>query len=159
MSGPGERAMLPPTMNMRARAASAVMPSRSASTLDNGECRRQHERQKCDAWRSAHGRQIAQIDRERLVADVCRADERPIEVYAFDLTIGSDDFERVPLGLHDRRVVADSHDHESGRRGEALADPFNQSMFPDFFDSCQCCVLCCQCQFATLRTRRRAFPE
>ncbi len=100
----------------------------------HGECRRQHERQKRDARRGAHGRQIAQIHRERLVADVCRADERLIEVYAFDLTIGSENFERVPLGRNDRRIVADAHHHESGRRGQALADPFNQSMFPDFVD-------------------------
>ena len=48
------------------------------------------------------------------MADVCRADKRLIEVYAFDQTIGSENFERVPFWCNDRRIVADTHNDESG---------------------------------------------
>jgi hypothetical protein len=59
------------------------------------------------------------------VADVGRADERPIEVYAFDQTIGSQNFERVPLGRDHRRVVTDIYNYKFGRAGKARANPFN----------------------------------
>jgi hypothetical protein len=59
------------------------------------------------------------------MADVCRTDERPIKVYVLDLAIGSENFEPVPLGRYDRRVVADSHYHESGSLGKARADSRN----------------------------------
>ncbi len=99
MSGPGERAILPPTMEMRARAGQRGHAVDERVYARHGQGRRQHERQKRDARRRAHGREVAQIHRERLVADVCRADKRLIEVYAFDLAIGSENFERVPFWL------------------------------------------------------------
>ncbi len=59
------------------------------------------------------------------MADVGRADERLIEVYALDQAIGSQNFERVPLGLDHRRVVADADNDECGRAGNARADPLD----------------------------------
>jgi len=46
------------------------------------------------------------------VADVGRADERLVEVYAFDLAIGSQNFEPVSLGLDHCRVIADTDNDE-----------------------------------------------
>ena len=84
----------------------------------DGQSRRQHERQKGNARRRAHRRKVAQIHGERLVADVGRADERLVEVYALDLAIGSQNFEPVSLGLDDRRIIADADDDE--RRGGGI---------------------------------------
>ena len=50
------------------------------------------------------------------MADIGRADERLIEVHALDLAVGSDDFERIPLGFDHRRVIADTDDDKRRRR-------------------------------------------
>ena len=100
--------------------------SQSCQTVDerinarNGHPRRQHERQKGDTRRRAHGRKIAQIDGERLVTDIGRSDERLVEVYALDLRIGSQNLEQVSFGFDDRRVIPDADNNERRRWWDSL---------------------------------------
>ena len=97
----------------------------------DGQSRRQHERQKGNARRRAHRRKVAQIDGERLVADVGCADERLIEVYAFDLAIGSQNFEPVALGLYDCSIVANADNHEWRRRWDAETNALDERALSD----------------------------
>ncbi len=53
-----------------------------------------------------------------------------VEVYAFDLTIGSNYFECVPLRLHDRRIVSDADDDIWRSSGNPGADSFDERRSP-----------------------------
>jgi hypothetical protein len=68
------------------------------------------------------------------MADVCRADERAVEVYALYLTIGSQYFEGIPLGLYDRRIVSDADDNAWRSRRNPGANPFDECQLADLGD-------------------------
>ena len=68
------------------------------------------------------------------MADVASTDKRLIEVYAFDLTVGSQDFEAVPVGLNDRRVIADADNNKPWGGWEPETYALNKSVLSDLCD-------------------------
>ena len=80
---------------------------------------RQRQRQQRQARRGAHGRDVADVDGQRLVADVARRAEAAIEVHALDQRVGGQDLERAAFGRRHRRVVADADDQGGGAAGQA----------------------------------------
>ena len=81
---PRRPVMLPPASVTRASAASARKPSTSACTSSGAQSRRQREREQRQARRAAHRRDVGEVHRQRLPADVARRAEAAIEVDAFD---------------------------------------------------------------------------
>ena len=69
--------------------------------------RGQRQREQRVPRRGAHRRQVAQVDGERLVANIGGRTEGPIEVDPLDQRIGGDDRQRAAVGLDHRGVVAD----------------------------------------------------
>ncbi len=56
-------------------------------------------------------------------------------MHAFDEAIRGDDFERVPLWLNDRRVIANGDGHEIQRRGRhARPDALDQQVLANVAD-------------------------
>jgi len=110
-----------------------------------GKRRREAERQEGDARPPAHRRDIGEVDRKRLPADVEGGAEPAIEVDALDEAVGGEDFERAALRFHDGRIVADA-DGEPGRRRRKLgADVGDDPALSEIRDA-----------RATGRTQRRA---
>ncbi len=87
---------------------------------------RQHEREQRDARRSTHGRQVAEVHRERFVTDVCRRHECLIEMHAFDHRVRGDHVEQVPLRLDHGGVITDADDHPGRRRWDSRPDPLDE---------------------------------
>jgi hypothetical protein len=93
------------------------------------------------------------------VADVCRADESVVEVYAFDLAIGSQHLEAVPLGLDDGGVIANADNHERWGRRNSQTYALNERALSDI---CDCLSQSPNPQSpipAILRIQPHAFPE
>ena len=120
ISGPGDRVRLPPTTCSRCACARAPRTRRRcASKSSQRQRRRQRQREQRQPRRRAHRRQVAQVDRQRAVADGVGRREAPIEVHAFDDRVDGEHLEAVPLGLDHRGIVADADDQPGGRRREA----------------------------------------
>jgi hypothetical protein len=80
------------------------------------------ERQQADARRGAHRRQIAEVDRERAVADRPGRREGAIEVDALDEGVDGQHLEAILLGFNDSGVVADADGHPGRRRRQPGGD-------------------------------------
>ncbi len=65
------------------------------------------------------------------MADVGGADKRLIEVYPFDLAIGSQNLEQIALGLDDSGIVADADDDELRSGRQPLPDPLDERALTD----------------------------
>ena len=68
---------------------------------------------------AAHGRDVADVDGQRLVADVLKGGEAAVEVHALDQRVGRQHLERAALRLDDRGIVADADDQGRGGLREA----------------------------------------
>ncbi len=84
------------------------------------QCVRQDEGEKREPRRRAHRGQIAQVHRERAMADRIGRHEPSIEMNAFDNRVDAQNLDAVPLRFNDRGVVADS-DEQPGRRGREVS--------------------------------------
>ncbi len=143
ISGPGDRVMLPPMSATPWAAASAMNPSTIGLEVGERQRRRQRERQQGRAGRRAHGRQVAQVHRQRAMADRARRRERAVEVDALDQGVGGEHLEQVPRRLDDRGIVAEADGDPGGRRRHARAHARDEGVLADVGD-------------ATWRTQRRA---
>ena len=95
---------------------------------------RQRQREQGAPRRGAHGRQIAQVDGERLVPDIGRRAVGAVEVHAFDQRVGGQDRERAAVRLDDRRVVSDAGHHLRAARGDPLPDVPDDGVLADIGD-------------------------
>jgi hypothetical protein len=110
----------------------------------------EHERKQRKPGGRSHGGDVAHVDRERLVTDIGRGREAPIEMNAFDQRVGGQDLQRPAIRDRDRCVVADTDDQ--GRVGgrHPAANPFNQGTLAGLGNPVT--------RRATGRTQRRASP-
>jgi hypothetical protein len=108
----------------------------------------QRERQEREARRASHGRDVRDVDRERLPAEVGRRAEASIEVDPFHQGIGGQDFEGAALGLRHRRIVANPDGEPGGSGGDARANCSDNGAFAGVGN-----------RLVTGRTQRRASHE
>ena len=92
----------------------------------------QHQREQRPAGRRRHRRQVAQIDRERLVPDVRRARIGAGEVHPFDNGVGRHDQPFVPDRRQHRCIVSGSDQDRGGRAGEASQESRQEGVFTEF---------------------------
>jgi hypothetical protein len=92
-----------------------------------------HQRQQRGAGDRAHGRQVAQVDRERLVPDGVGRTEAPVEMNVFDERVGGEHVGHPPLGLDHRGVIARSHE-DPCRRCQASLDALDERALADVGD-------------------------
>ena len=69
---------------------------------------------------------VADVDGERLLADVGWRAEAAIEVDAFDERVGREHLERAAFRRRHGRIVADADEEPGWSGGQAAADPFDQ---------------------------------
>ena len=93
----------------------------------------QHERQQHGARTGAHGRQVAEIGRERPMADGVRRHEPAVEMDAVDKCVRGDDVEGAPLGLDHGGVVARADDDPAGHH-ESCGDAGNEGVLAEVGD-------------------------
>ena len=127
--------------------------------VGDGQRRRKHQREQGRTRRGAHGGEVAQVDGERLVADVAGAAERAIEVHAFDERVGRDHVERIALRLHNRRIVPDADDDPAWGRRDSRAYSVDERALADGFNGLDYRRSTLDHRLRTIsRIRLRAFP-
>ena len=130
-SGPGDRVMLPPASATPVAAATSSRPSSRPSTSARGSAGGKHEREQREPRRRTHGGDVADVDGERLVADVGGRREAPIEVHALDERVGRQHLQRAAIDDRHRRIVADADDERARRRGKPPADVLDEPALSD----------------------------
>ena len=118
--------------------------------LRNGRLVRKHEGQQRKAGCATHRGDVADIDRESLVADVRRSGEAPVEMYSFDERVGGEDLESAAIGRRDRGIVADSDNERFVGGRHATTNSVYQGTLAGVGNAESC--------RATGRTQRRASP-
>jgi len=83
----------------------------------------EHERQQTQPRRRTHGRQVAEVDRERAVTDGVGRGERAIEVHALDKRVDTENIQPVSFRFYHRRVVSDADRHPVGWWRQTPFDP------------------------------------
>ena len=78
-----------------------------------------------------HGGDVADVDGERLVADVGGRREAPVEVHALDKRVGGQHLQRPAIDHRHGRIVADADDERWRRRGKPPADVVDEPALSD----------------------------
>ena len=91
----------------------------------------EHEREEREAGRAAHRRNVAQVDGERLVADVGVRGEAAVEVHALDERVGREHLQRASIRHRDGRIVADRDNERGGWRRQAAPDALDETPLAD----------------------------
>ena len=152
ISGPGDRVMLPPASVTFASLAIDAKPSSSASRSETAMWWRKDERQQRKVRDAAHRGDVADVDRQCLVADVFEGGKREVEVDAFDERIGRQDLQRSPNSWGHRRIVAKTDRKGARLRAEPLADSADEPTLAKFAHRRR------SCGASSGRTQRRASP-
>ena len=98
------------------------------------EIRRQHERQRREPRRCTHRGQIAEVHRERAMADRARGHEAAIEVHAVDDRVGRDHLDRPRAGSYTAASSPTSTRSQSGEGPSRVANTLDQRVFTDVSD-------------------------
>jgi hypothetical protein len=109
-------------------------PVEEAVDVGDGEPVRKDQGEQGQARSGAHRRDVADVDRQRLVAHVGERGEPQVEVDALHQDVGGQDVQLSPDALSDGGVVSDADLKGSGRRGKAVANPLNQAPLADRFE-------------------------
>lgn len=119
----GLEVMLPPATTARCSAAQFAMPSmrtsKSARSRSGGEPQRHQQVPRP----GAHGAQVAEVHRRRLVADVDGRHPATVEVHPLDQRIRGHDVEGVALRRDDGRVVANPEQQAMAVAGRGKPRP------------------------------------
>ena len=109
----------------------------------------QHQRQQRPSGRGGHRRQIAQVHRQRLVANVGGRGEGAGKMHPLDHRIGSHHQTLVPDGRQDRGIIARPDQHAGSGTREARQQTRQQGVFTEVSDRHW------QLSFRSLRPRHR----
>ena len=129
ISGPGDLVMLPPARTTPASSAIRREAVEEAVDVRDREPVREDQREQGQAGRGAHRGDVADVDRQRLVADVGERGEPQVEVDALDQGVGRQDVEFSPDAGRHGGVVADADLQRAGGSGKAVADPLDEAPF------------------------------
>ncbi len=110
--------MLPPASVTPVAAATSQQAVEQPVDVGERQRRREDQRQQREPRRRAHGGDVADVDGERLVADVGGRREAAVEVHAFDERVGRQHLQRAAIDDRHGRIVADADDERGRRRRE-----------------------------------------
>ena len=97
--------------------------------------RGQHEGQEGQPRRRAHGREVAQVDRQRPVPNRGGRRKAPVEMNTLHNRIDAEDLQPVPLRLDDGRIVANADRQPAGRRLQPLRNALDELALCEVGDS------------------------
>ena len=127
--------MLPPTSVVPVRVGEREEAVQERVEICEGQVSREHQAEQRDAWRGAHGRQVAQVHGQGLVTHGLHGRPVTSEVHAFNQAVGGHDLLHAPFGLQHRRIVSDAEAHERWHWAEPLLESRDEFAFAEGRDA------------------------